>query len=247
MRLKVSPALGLNGYIYIGSNDNKLYALDSEDGSKLWEFSSDDFVWSSPSIGADGTVYVGSNDNKLYSIDPLNGQKKWEYEAGGQIWSSPVISRNGFIFFGTKNSELYALDIKTKSETNPWSMFGGDLHHRNNSFNMQSVTSDLSNSQVSYPFGNEDFYGWRSSTWFGLFYPTDSKWTYHFEHKWIFVNSWDTSSFWYWDQFIGWCWTNISTYPNIYTATIKSWIFYEKDSINPRKFYKFATNDWFFQ
>ena len=37
--------------------------------------------------------------------------------------------------------------------------------------NMQSLTSDLSNSQVSYPFGIEDFYGWNLQLgWFILSY-----------------------------------------------------------------------------
>ena len=36
--------------------------------SKIWEFETGGFVFSSPAIGSDGTVYVGSNDNKLYAF-----------------------------------------------------------------------------------------------------------------------------------------------------------------------------------
>ena len=37
-------------------------------GTKKWEFTTGNQVWSCPAIGADGTVYVGSDDNKLYAL-----------------------------------------------------------------------------------------------------------------------------------------------------------------------------------
>ena len=61
-----SPAIGSDGTVYVGSDDNKLYALSGKRGVKLWEFKTRVEVDSSPAIGSDGTVYVGSN--KLYAI-----------------------------------------------------------------------------------------------------------------------------------------------------------------------------------
>ena len=63
-----SPAIGSDGTVYVGSEDNKLYALSGKSGVKLWEFETGGFVESSPAIGSVGTVYVGSDDNKLYAI-----------------------------------------------------------------------------------------------------------------------------------------------------------------------------------
>ena len=63
-----SPAIGTDGTVYVGSYDNKLYALSGKTGDKLWEFETGNLVKSSPAIGSDGTVYVGSSDNKLYAI-----------------------------------------------------------------------------------------------------------------------------------------------------------------------------------
>ncbi|MBT6449967.1 MAG: PQQ-like beta-propeller repeat protein, partial [Verrucomicrobiales bacterium] len=54
--------------VYVGSDDNKLYAINGKSGVKLWEFETGDEVFSSPAIGSDGTVYVGSLDKKLYAI-----------------------------------------------------------------------------------------------------------------------------------------------------------------------------------
>ena len=60
-----SPAIGSDGTVYVGSLDDKLYAINPKSGVKLWEFETGDIVESSPAIGSDGTVYVGSWDNKL--------------------------------------------------------------------------------------------------------------------------------------------------------------------------------------
>ena len=63
-----SPAIGSDGTVYVGSADNKLYAIKGKSGVKLWEFETESVVRSSPAIGPDGTVYVGSWDKKLYAI-----------------------------------------------------------------------------------------------------------------------------------------------------------------------------------
>lgn len=61
------PCLGLDGTVYVGSEDGNVYALD-KDGKKLWEYNTNDSVRSSPSVGPDGTVYVGSDDGRLYAL-----------------------------------------------------------------------------------------------------------------------------------------------------------------------------------
>jgi predicted small lipoprotein YifL len=66
--VKSFPAIGSDGTVYVGSQDNMLYAINGKSGVKLWEFETGDNVSSSPVIGSDGTVYVGSDDNKLYAI-----------------------------------------------------------------------------------------------------------------------------------------------------------------------------------
>ena len=63
-----SPAIGSDGTVYVGSFDNKLYAINGKSGVKLWEFETGSYVESSPAIGSDGTVYVGSWNTKLYAI-----------------------------------------------------------------------------------------------------------------------------------------------------------------------------------
>ena len=68
-----SPAIDSDGTVYVGSWDDKLYAINGKTGDKLWEFETRYRVRSSPAIGSDGTVYVGSLGlgpfgSKLYAI-----------------------------------------------------------------------------------------------------------------------------------------------------------------------------------
>ena len=55
-RVDSSPAIGSDGTVYVGSQDNKLYAINGKTGVKLWEFKTGRFVYSSPAIGSDGTA-----------------------------------------------------------------------------------------------------------------------------------------------------------------------------------------------
>lgn len=116
--LESSPAVGADGTVYIGSNDGKLYALDSRaDGDEArlkWVYDAGDWIVSSPAIGADGVLYVGSHSGKLHALD-LHADRdeerlKWTFETGDWIASSPAIGGDGTIYVGSYDGKLYALD-----------------------------------------------------------------------------------------------------------------------------------------
>jgi outer membrane protein assembly factor BamB len=109
-----SPAIGADGTIYIGSDDNNLYALNPSDGSLKWKYPTKSEVFSSPAIGTDGTIYVGSWDDHLYALNP-NGSLKWTFAAGYQINSSPVIGADGTIYVGSSDSTFYALRLTRRT------------------------------------------------------------------------------------------------------------------------------------
>jgi outer membrane protein assembly factor BamB len=104
-----SPAIGPDGTIYVGSQDDYLFALNA-DGTLKWRFQTGDVVRSSPAIGADGTIYVGSYDNHLYAINPSDGTPRWSYLTGGNVPSSPAIAADGTIIFGSSDNKIYALN-----------------------------------------------------------------------------------------------------------------------------------------
>ena len=125
-----SPAIGSDGTVYVGSNDNKLYALNGKSGVKLWEFKTGSSVSSSPAIGSDGTVYVGSRDTKLYAINGKSGVKLWEFETGDAVASSPAIGSDGTLYVGSLDGKLYAIKTASKGPAkSPWPMRGQNAWH----------------------------------------------------------------------------------------------------------------------
>ena len=103
-----SPAIALDGTIYFGSDDGKLYALNP-DGSEDWNYTTSNKVRSAPAIGADGTIYFGSDNGKLYALNS-DGSEDWNYTTAGVVRSSPALSADGNIYFGSADGKLYALD-----------------------------------------------------------------------------------------------------------------------------------------
>ncbi len=119
-----SPALALDGTIYVGSDDDNLYALNP-DGTQQWAFPTGWEVTSSPAIGTDGTLYVGSWDGNLYAINP-DSTLKWAFATGqgagtfDWITSSPVIGSDGTIYVGSDDYNLYALTDNGTFCTEKW-------------------------------------------------------------------------------------------------------------------------------
>jgi outer membrane protein assembly factor BamB len=117
-----SPVI-VDGIIYFGSRDNKLYALDQSTGTKIWEFETGSWVESSPAV-VDGKVYFGSNDGKFYALDAYTGQKLWSFGATYPIKSSPAVA-DGRVYFGSDDYSMYALDAKTGKRL--WRKSTGDV------------------------------------------------------------------------------------------------------------------------
>ncbi len=102
-----SPAIGVDGMIYIGGIDGRLYAVDPT-GAVRWSYLTEAPIESSPAIGADGTVYFGSDDNNLYAINP-DGTPQWSYLTAGPVHSSPAIGEDGTIIVGSDDYSIYAI------------------------------------------------------------------------------------------------------------------------------------------
>ena len=102
-----TPAVGLDGTVYVGCRDDALYAI-GPDGQKRWDFRAGDDVDSSPAVTAEGIVYVGSDDHKLYALGP-GGVLRWAVATGGPIRSSPAVAADGTVYVGSFDGALYAV------------------------------------------------------------------------------------------------------------------------------------------
>ncbi|MGH2352738.1 MAG: PQQ-binding-like beta-propeller repeat protein [Chloroflexota bacterium] len=107
--IRSSPALGADGTLYVGSDDGKLYAIDTATGAEKWNFATGAAITSSPAISANGLIYVGSIDSRLYVVN-REGKQQASFQTDGAIdLSSPAIGADGTVYFGTRVGTLYAL------------------------------------------------------------------------------------------------------------------------------------------
>jgi len=53
--------------VYVGSKNNKVYALNATTGVNVWNYTTGGEVNSSPAV-VNGGVYVGSNDYNVYAL-----------------------------------------------------------------------------------------------------------------------------------------------------------------------------------
>jgi len=105
-----SPAV-TGGVVYVGSFDNKTYALNASTGALIWEFRAGGLVGSSPAV-AYGKVFVGANDNNLYALNQSTGTEIWRFSTGYLVAASPAVADN-MVFIASLDGKVYALDELT--------------------------------------------------------------------------------------------------------------------------------------
>ena len=154
-----SPMI-VNGRLYIGCSDYRLYCLSAAMGEFLWSYKTAGIIESSPAV-VNGRVYFGSMDGKVYCIDAINGSLKWEYNIGAPIHSTPCI-KNNILYIGSQDGKLYA--IKTNNGSLVWRSYQTG----------KPISSSPAINNGSLYFGGED----------GMIYSVDAltgnvKWSYY--------------------------------------------------------------------
>ena len=108
--------------VFVGSGDNRVYALDADDGTEQWQFETGAPVISSLTV-ADDTVFVGSYDNRIYALSADDGTEQWQFETGAPVVSSPTVA-DTTVFVGSGDNAVYALDAGDGTEQ--WQFETGD-------------------------------------------------------------------------------------------------------------------------
>ena len=120
-----SPAIGVDGTIYFGSDDWHLYAVHPN-GSNYWSFTAGGAVASAPALASDESVYFGALDGWLYAVQAdagsALGKLRWRFQTGNAIRSSPAVGVDGTIYVGSLDGKLYAV---RPDGANRWSFTTG--------------------------------------------------------------------------------------------------------------------------
>jgi outer membrane protein assembly factor BamB len=117
-----SPAV-VDGKVFIGSHDYKVYCLDAKTGSELWEFPTGYFISSSPAVVGD-RVYIGSFDGNLYCLNASTGGLIWVCVLIYTIWTSSPTVYDGRVYIGALDFELHCIDASTGTQL--WNFSTGD-------------------------------------------------------------------------------------------------------------------------
>lgn len=111
-----SPSVDANSNwkIYVGTDTDRLMALDSR-GSLEWSYvTSGNASESSPAIGSDGIIYMGAGDigTAVYCVFAISttGSFSWSYQAGSDVFSSPAVSSEEKIYIGSLDKNIYSLN-----------------------------------------------------------------------------------------------------------------------------------------
>ncbi len=109
-RVSTAAAVGVDGTIYFGTEDNQFNAVSPE-GHGQWRFTAGGLIQSHPAIGPDGTIYFGCNDRYLYAVSS-SGLLQWRLQAGGfltVVQAAPVIGPDCTIYVGCNDASFYAV------------------------------------------------------------------------------------------------------------------------------------------
>jgi FOG: WD40-like repeat len=123
-----SPAVA-EGYIYFGTMQGVL-ALNAYNGTRLWEYPTGDFVYSSPAV-VDGRVFLSTASGDLLCLDALTGKNIWGDGTGQNVAyaygpsSSPAIA-NGCVYVGSENGYVYAFNASNGAKLWTYLTYNGD-------------------------------------------------------------------------------------------------------------------------
>lgn len=110
--------------LYVGSDTERFYAINQNDGSVKWSFkvgphTKKKSIFSSPAL-VGNLVIFGSYDGNVYALDKESGKKKWISFEADWVGSSPAIAPElGLIFIGLefgllkRHGGIAALNINT--------------------------------------------------------------------------------------------------------------------------------------
>ena len=112
-RARSQPAV-TDEAIFTGSQDGRVYALDTESGCVWWTFDAESEVRSAPTIGTDSAgkidrLYFGDFNANVYALDAKSGKLVWKKSAkdhpAGTITGSPTL-HDGRLYVPMSSTEV---------------------------------------------------------------------------------------------------------------------------------------------
>jgi outer membrane protein assembly factor BamB len=104
-----TAALSADGStLYFGANKGGIYALNTADGSRRWQYKLVGSVYSSPTLDSRGTLYSGSTVGHVLALNEA-GEGIFDYDAGAPVWTAPAIRPDGSLVVADTNGRVLLL------------------------------------------------------------------------------------------------------------------------------------------
>ncbi|MEK6228665.1 MAG: PQQ-binding-like beta-propeller repeat protein [Actinomycetota bacterium] len=111
-----SPVL-VNGILYFGSWDNRVYAVKASNGKKVWSFQADEQVNTGAAYAA-GRIVIGTDAGSLYALGAKDGRLIWRAQSNSTFgsreffYATPTIAY-GRVYIGNTDGTMYAYGLKS--------------------------------------------------------------------------------------------------------------------------------------
>jgi outer membrane protein assembly factor BamB len=106
-----SGPAGSRSHIYVGSWDDRIYAVSKSGQHVGWSYRTDGPISAaveSTERGSVEAVFVGSEDGLVYSMSPVAEDRKWHVRTRDRIVGSPLYFRN-FVYVASQDMSLYCI------------------------------------------------------------------------------------------------------------------------------------------
>jgi len=95
--------------LFFGANRGGVYALNTRDGSRKWQFPVFGSIYSSPALDARGMLYTGSTVGPVFAIDSASGEKVADYSPGFAVWTAPSIRPDSTLVVADRTGRVMVL------------------------------------------------------------------------------------------------------------------------------------------
>jgi outer membrane protein assembly factor BamB len=118
----VTVPVAAGGYLFYGTEDGRLVALDRVQQAPAWRFQTGGIVTQPAVVG--NMVFVGATDGKLYALDRRTGALRWAFVTRDAI-TAPPAAAGDMVFVASEEGVLYALEAQTGRER--WQYRAGEV------------------------------------------------------------------------------------------------------------------------
>ena len=112
-----SPAIGSDGTVYFGTEQGKMYAVNSS-GELAWQYeimAPNVGVTASPIIDADGNVYFAADNGTVFKFSASGDSLKAASVTRSSITATPALSATGILYVAAEDDTLYWVNISDLS------------------------------------------------------------------------------------------------------------------------------------